>query len=76
MTMNVVKNIDVDSTMLFVTPDSKINRRYVCAGTEINTGTFETKKVHVRDVRSEQDKCKLDITGFELFRHKSIVSLS
>jgi len=68
--------MDVDTTMLFVTPGSKVNRRYVCSGTEINTGTFERRKVHVRDVRSEQDQCKLDITGFELFRHKSKVCLS
>jgi hypothetical protein len=68
-----MKGLDVDSTMQFVTPETKHYRRYVIPGAEFNTGIFEVKNVHIRDVRPIQEECKLDITGFQLFRHESRV---
>jgi hypothetical protein len=73
--MTVAKSYDVDSTMQFVCPETKYNRRYVTPGAEINTGIFAPRDVHVNDVRPTKDECKLDVTGFELFQHESKVYL-
>jgi hypothetical protein len=71
--MAVSKGLDVDSTMQFLTANSRYNRRYVTPGAEINTGVYETKTIRVCDVRPRQEECKLDVTGFQLFRHESKV---
>jgi hypothetical protein len=71
--MTVSKSYDVDSTMQFVSLETKYNRRYVTPGAEINTGIFAPRDVHVHDVRPTKDECKLDVTGFELFDHESKV---
>ena len=71
--MTVSKSYDVDSTMQFVSLETKYNRRYVTPGAEINTGIFAPRNVHVHDVRPTKDECQLDVTGFELFDHESKV---
>ena len=65
---------DVDSEMLFIKRDSKVNRRYITPGKEVNTGKYELHKVHINDARARRDKCSLDTTGFQLTEHKSEVS--
>lgn len=65
---------DVDSTMQFIRADSKVNRRYITPGAEINTGKYEVRKVHIRDARPRRAECTLDTTGFQLLDHKSEVS--
>jgi hypothetical protein len=68
---------DVDSQMLFIKRDSKINRRYITPGQEVNTGKYEVHKVHIRDARPRRAECSLETTGFVLTDHKSaVVSLS
>jgi len=66
---------DVDSDMLFIRRDSRINRRYITPGLEVNTGKYERQKVHIRDARPRRGECSLDSTGFELIDHKSAVLL-
>jgi hypothetical protein len=64
---------DVESTMLFVKADSKVNRRYITPGLEINTGEYETRKVRINDMRLRLDECTLDTAGFQLFNKKTAV---
>lgn len=64
---------DVESTMLFVKADSKVNRRYITPGLEINTGEYETRKVRISDMRLRLDECTLDTAGFQLFNKKTAV---
>jgi hypothetical protein len=63
----------VESEMHFVKADSKVNRRYITPGLEINTGKYEVKTVRIRDARPFRQECTLDTTGFELFEHKTKV---
>ena len=65
---------DVDSQMLFISRDSKINRRYISPGLEVNTGKYEAHKVHIRDARPRRGQCSLETTGFQLSDHKSAVN--
>ena len=67
------KGIDIDTKMRHPKGTSKIHRRYVTPGKELNTGVSELWPVHVRDARPIQDECKLDVCGFQLFQHKSKV---
>lgn len=73
VTIMTFPNFDVESTMQYLTAESKYNRRYITPGCEINTGVYETKKVHVMDVRPRQEEHKLDVNGFQLFQHQSKV---
>ena len=68
------KALDVHTKMRHPKGTSKIHRRYVTPGAELNTGVSELWPVHVRDARPIQDECKLDVCGFQLFQHKSKVS--
>ena len=68
------KALDVSTSMNFPTGTAKITRRYVTPGAELNTGISERRAVQVRDARPIQDQCKLDVCGFQFFRHKSKVS--
>jgi len=68
------KALDVDTKMRHPKGTSKIHRRYVTPGAELNTGVSELRPVRVRDARHIHDECKLDICGFQLFQHKSKVS--
>ena len=69
----VHKAYNVESTMQFIRRDSKVNRRYITPGVEVNTGKYEGKKVYVNDVRPIREQCKLDTVGFELLDHKTNV---
>lgn len=60
--------------MEYIRADSKMNRRYMAAGTEVSTGKYETRKVLVHDIRAEKQNYSLARTGFELVGHSSKVS--
>jgi len=70
---NLVRPHDVISSMSFIKPDSKINRRYITPGLEVNTGRYEVKNVHIRDARPYRTECTLETTGFELSEYTSEV---
>jgi hypothetical protein len=57
----------------FITPTSKINRRYVAPNEALNTGSFEEKPVTIRDARTEKGKYTLDTSGFALADHETKV---
>jgi hypothetical protein len=65
------RTIDVKTQMRFPVGTSKVHRRYISEGAEMNTGKSELHSVYVHDARGEE--CTLDVTGFQLFEHKSKV---
>ena len=50
-----------------------INRRFVSAGVEVNTGTYAPHTVKMRDARPIKDRFTLDKSGFVLLDSKSAV---
>lgn len=50
-----------------------INRRFVSAGVEVNTGTYGPYRVTMRDARPIKDRFTLDKSGFVLLDSKSAV---
>src|SRR5690606_3753919 len=63
----------VYAELSYVSPHSRINRRYVAPGREVNTGTYETHRVFVRNGRTASQEFSLDSHGFVLARHRSKV---
>jgi hypothetical protein len=57
----------------YLSPSSRINRRYVAPGAEVNTGTYEMHRVPVRDARSTPQLFTLSANGFVLAHHISAV---
>ncbi|KAH7413099.1 hypothetical protein BKA64DRAFT_345020 [Cadophora sp. MPI-SDFR-AT-0126] len=58
----------------YIKPTSKLNRRYVAPGAEINTGQYESRNVIIRDGRNIQAKFAINKTGFFLANHHSKVN--
>ena len=63
----------VEAGISYVTPDSRINRRFVAPGVECNTGRYQTHRVTIRDGRPIRDRFSLDVNGFVLTEHRSAV---
>ena len=63
----------VEAGISYVTPDSRINRRFVAPGVECNTGRYQTHCVTIRDGRPIRDRFSLDVNGFALTGHRSAV---
>jgi len=61
----------VDANLEYLSPSSKVNRRYVASGAELNTGVYEKKSVKIYDGRDHQAEYSLDKTGFQLVKHES-----
>lgn len=57
----------------YLAPGSHINRRFAAPGAEVNTGTYETHRMEVRDGRGISEQFSLDEQGFVLARHDSAV---
>lgn len=63
----------IETPIVYVTPGSFVNRRFVAPGVEHNTGRYEARAVTVRDGRSIARHFTLDTHGFALARHQSAV---
>ena len=61
---DAVRSVEADLNYLLPGPD--INRRFVSAGVEVNTGSYGTFKVKVRDGRDIRRHFTLDTHGFVL----------
>jgi hypothetical protein len=57
----------VEAEINYLLPGPPINRRFVSAGVEVNTGSYGPHLVKVRDARPIKDHFTLDVHGFELF---------
>jgi hypothetical protein len=64
----------VEAVLNYVAPDSRVNRRYVFPGDEVNTGRFVPHRVAISDARQTTPAPTLDTHGFELFQHRSAVT--
>lgn len=73
-TMPAIGITDREATLEYIRPDSKVNRRYMTAGKEVNTGKYEKKRVLIRDGRPDLEKITLQTMGFHLMKHQSDVS--
>jgi hypothetical protein len=63
----------VQTEITFLAPGSFVNRRFVSAGVEVNTGRYEPYEVEVHDGREIADWFTLDRNGFVLAKHVSAV---
>ncbi len=62
-----------EAQITYLEPNNPINRRYVSAGQEANTGTYAPYNTEVRDGRSISEHFSLDKHGFVHGRHVSQV---
>src|SRR4051812_22207731 len=56
----------VEAEINYLLPGNPINRRFVSAGVEINTGTYGPFRVRIRDGREIKEHFTLDRHGFVL----------
>jgi hypothetical protein len=64
----------VEATVDYLTAGSRINRRYVAPGAELNTGRYAPHTVFVRNGRPVQGVLGLDTQGFVLGKQPSLVT--
>jgi hypothetical protein len=64
----------VNATVDYLVPGSRINRRYVAPGAELNTGRYAPHEVFIRNGRSVPRTLGLDTQGFVLANHPSLVA--
>lgn len=64
----------VDAEIAYLVSDPGVNRRFVAAGVEINTGRYQPFAVKVRDARPFEDSIRLASHGFQLCRLPSRVA--
>ncbi|MDH4110054.1 MAG: hypothetical protein OEW35_17340 [Gammaproteobacteria bacterium] len=72
--MNIEDEVEsADAHISYLAPGSFVNRRFVAPGREVNTGSYETHRVRIRDGRSIRDHFTLDTHGFVVTDHRSAV---
>ena len=64
----------VDTTIDYLVPTSRINRRFWAPGRELNTGVYQSYPVTIRNARLAPEPFTLDTHGFCLARHESGVT--
>ncbi len=64
----------IEAEINYLLPGPAINRRFVSAGREVNTGRYGPFKVPIRDGRSIQRHFTLDTHGFVLAHHESAIT--
>lgn len=75
--MNEVANgpaADIETTIDYLIPTSRINRRFWAPGAEHNTGVYKPYPVTIRNGRRSPEPFDLDVQGFMLGRHVSAVA--
>jgi hypothetical protein len=64
----------IEAALAYLTPSSRVNRRYVAPGAELNTGSYRQHRVLIRNARPFQDVLNLNHHGFMLARWPSAVA--
>jgi len=64
----------VEATLNFLAPDSRVNRRFVFLGEEVNTGRFEPHRVTICNARRAAEPVTFETHGFALYPHRSAVA--
>ena len=57
----------------YLSPQSTVLRRFTAPGASVNTGSYESHAVPIRNGRPVQDSFRLDTHGFEIVRHRSAI---
>jgi hypothetical protein len=65
---------EVSTSIHYLVPTSRINRRFWAPGAELNTGIYAPYPVTVRNARIAPEPVALDTYGFCLARHRTRVS--
>ena len=63
----------VPGELHYLAPRSTVLRRFTAPGASINTGSYDSHTVPIRNGRPMQDTFRTDIHGFEISRHRSAV---
>jgi hypothetical protein len=63
----------VHAILEYMSPDSKVNRRFVCPAREVNTGRCDEHEVLVRNARLIDERVTLETHGFRLVHHDTAV---
>lgn len=63
----------IETTIDYLVPTSRINRRFWAPGREVNTGVYQPYPVTIRNARLSPEPVTLDTHGFELARHRSAI---
>lgn len=64
----------IQTELVYLSPGSHVNRRFVSQGQEVNTGKYEPYPVHISDGRPLKAQFTLDTHGFVLAHHVSRVA--
>jgi hypothetical protein len=64
----------VPGELQYLDPASTVLRRFTAPGASINTGSYESHTVPIRDGRPVQDTFRLETHGFEIVSHRSAVA--
>jgi hypothetical protein len=65
---------EVTGEFSYLAPESTVLRRFTAPGESVNTGTYRTYPMAVRDGRPVRDQFALDRNGFALISHTSAVT--
>lgn len=63
----------VNARFEYMSPDSKVNRRFVCPSREVNTGKCEEYETVIRNARLAGEDITLENHGFQMVKHRSKV---
>jgi len=64
----------VTGELSYLAPESTVLRRFTAPGASVNTGTYLTYEMPIRDGRRVQDRFALDRNGFAIIGHTSAVT--
>lgn len=64
----------IDTTIDYLVPTSRINRRFWAPGREYNTGVYDHYPVTICNARTAPEPITLDTFGFELGHHRSSIA--
>jgi len=64
----------IDTSIAYLVPTSRINRRFWAPGSEYNTGVYDSYAVQIHNARLAPEPFSLDIQGFRLGHHDTAVT--
>src|SRR6201997_5601756 len=64
----------VTGELSYLAPESMVLRRFTAPGESVNTGTYRTYEMPIRDGRPVRDQFTLDRNGFAIVGHTSAVT--
>jgi hypothetical protein len=65
---------EVTGELSYLAPESTVLRRFTAPGASVNTGTYRSYQVRIRNGRPVQDQFTLDRNGFAVINHRSSIA--